>query len=437
MATEHQKTAIGGLLNPADELSKKVISAYNPAVKYQTNLYNIKRFDAAHLEAAAAFLGLNVRLNDKKLYKNLSVLSDRVILRIESLFETECTTCGETYCNILADKPILTCYLCLQGCHNCPGVTTKFKETAEQAAGTVWLCSGCLKKNDLTLAPTKKPSVANAAVKEEEEEEEEDEEVDDHSPRRNREEKEADKDETRVPVCQAYKRRECPHGLTGKRLLNGKPCPNRHPPRCFRYCKHGENMKLGCIKGNECKYFHPRLCRNSVSRRVCLNADCTLVHLKFTKRSQDGERKKTTQPKLADNSNTERQLRFSSMGTLSGTTPYNPTIQKRSRAPLLHEPIAENRKEQDSSSFLLKLMENLKDGILLQITDKLQEFQTSIPEMVREEHLKMTRQSVPPPTMYHLPPTQQQMSLAQSALQHHLPTISSYQTQFPLPGCSY
>ena len=181
-----------------------------------------------------------------------------------------------------------------------------------------------------------------------------------------------------------------------------------------------------------------------------MNAECTFVHLKFTKRSQDGHERET-QNRRVDNfsrdtkttqhrthANPEKELRFSSVGTLSGTTPYNPTIQKRSRPSLLPKPIAEDEKEHDPSSFLLKLMENMKDGILLQITDKLQEFQTSIPEMVREEHLKMTRQSVPPPSMnFHLP-TQQQMSLAQSALQHQLPNISStYQTQFLPPGCSY
>ena len=83
-----------------------------------------------------------------------------------------------------------------------------------------------------------------------------------------------------------YKRRACPHGLTGKRLNDGQRCPNRHPPLCFRYSKHGDTKKLGCTKGNECKHFHPRLCRNSVTKRVCLNEDRTFHHLKHTQRPQ-------------------------------------------------------------------------------------------------------------------------------------------------------
>ena len=98
MASEHHKSVIGGLLNTADALTKKVISAYNPAVLYKTNLLNIKRHDAAHLEAAATYLGLTVRDDeDKKLYKNQEILSDRIILSIEALFETTCTECDEVY----------------------------------------------------------------------------------------------------------------------------------------------------------------------------------------------------------------------------------------------------------------------------------------------------------------------------------------------------
>ena len=126
MPTENQKTVLGELYNLADPLAKKVISAYSPDVKYKKNMANIfGRYDAAHIEAAATILGLKVRADEKKLYKNLKILSDRVILKIESLFESSCTECGETYCNKLSDAPLMTCYLCLQGCHNCAKIVEK------------------------------------------------------------------------------------------------------------------------------------------------------------------------------------------------------------------------------------------------------------------------------------------------------------------------
>ena len=79
MPTDNQKIVLGELLSQASPLAKLVISAYNPDVKYETNMANITRYDAAHIEAAAVFLGFRVRADDKKLYKNLKVLSDRYV----------------------------------------------------------------------------------------------------------------------------------------------------------------------------------------------------------------------------------------------------------------------------------------------------------------------------------------------------------------------
>ena len=64
------KDAIGELLNSAE----KVISAYDPsdAVKHDANVAKIMKFNAAHLEATAEYLGFTVKdTADKKLYKNL------------------------------------------------------------------------------------------------------------------------------------------------------------------------------------------------------------------------------------------------------------------------------------------------------------------------------------------------------------------------------
>ena len=102
-------------------------------------------------------------------------------LKIESLFESSCTECGEKYCNKLSDVPLITCYLCLQGCHNCEKVTEKAPARTKSPGGTVWLCFGCLKKNDLALVPklpSSKPPVPtnnNKSDKDDEDEEEDEE----------------------------------------------------------------------------------------------------------------------------------------------------------------------------------------------------------------------------------------------------------------------
>ena len=433
MATENQKAVLGLLFSTGDQLTKKVLSAYSPTVKYQTNLQNLKRLNADHIEAAATFLGFNVRAEDKKLYKNLQILSDRVILKIESLFDTICTACGDTYCNTLGDTPLRSCYLCLQGSHNCQKMKEKCESPASRPPGGVWLCHGCLRKNDLALVPNiTDPSTSGNVLNQNDNGTSETDEVSEDSegqlgekisPRRNRGDDMPSQSST---ICEAYKKRECPHGLTGKRLINGKPCSSTHPPRCFRYCKHGDNKRLGCSKGNDCKYLHPKLCNNSVLKRVCLNEDCQYTHLKHTRRHQDN--------RANGNMNTERdnrregrhasyipgkqtQIQFNS----ESSSPYTPTIQKRRRSTAPLKDLKSAADESDSSSFLLQLIENMKEGIILQMSEKLTAFQATISKIVKEQ-LQMNRLPAPSVARYQIPPP------------HQLPT-PAFPPHFPV--CSY
>ena len=393
------REVIGDLLNKADRLAKKVVSAYNHDAKYNANLQNLKKFDAAHLESTATLLGYTVRgADNKKLYKNLTVLCDRIILKIEALFETQCNDCSESYTNKLEDKPLLTCQLCLQGSHGCNKVQERFNALEEipdelRLLGMVWLCSGCLKKNNLALLPLPPTSEApleqgNGENEEEDKEEDEEEDAppivdeDRESPRRNRTNQQSNSQE----ICAAYKDRKCPHGLTGKKLINGRPCDKRHPPRCFRYCKHGDNKRLGCVKGRDCKYYHPKICKDSLTKRECLNKDCTFDHLKFTRRKKDAQ--KVTAPQVQVDK-TGRKMRFDSCASL--TTPYPPTIKQRyANVARQAQPTAV---VEEPSSFLLQLLENMKEGIIDQMSEKISDLQASLPLMVQDQ----IRQSAPLP----------------------------------------
>ncbi|CAL8282943.1 unnamed protein product [Gadus morhua 'NCC'] len=141
---------------------RRVITAYNPDQKYKVNLKNLKACKAAPLEACAKLLGLAPRDEDnKKLYQNLGILSDRIILKIEALFEIDCDDCKETYRNKLGDTPPLHCRLCLQGSHSCEAIQKKLEaykpivDAGDTPTGIVWLCHECLKKNHLdVLRPT-------------------------------------------------------------------------------------------------------------------------------------------------------------------------------------------------------------------------------------------------------------------------------------------
>ena len=83
-----------------DTAAKKVISAYNPTATatYNTNLRNVGKCNSAQLEECAKLLGFTVRNEtDEKLYRNLKILADRIILEIESLFKTKCIDCNTDY----------------------------------------------------------------------------------------------------------------------------------------------------------------------------------------------------------------------------------------------------------------------------------------------------------------------------------------------------
>lgn len=447
------KAVLGELLNNADPASQRVLRSYNPNAQYQTNLTNILKCDAKELEPCATYLGFTVRTDENvKLYKNQKILGDRIILKIEALFDTQCDECDESYKNELSETPLLACQICMQGCHNCENMQKKIKAYSTlctenlKPAGLTWLCHGCLKKNNLDLVPPTKAikgdakpdnpnQVENGQLSSIEEEnadkkEEEDEEGNRVSPRRDRY-----KGSSNTEICEAYKKRKCPHGLTGKRLIDGVRCPKNHPPRCHRFCQNGDKSKFGCKRGTECHYFHPQLCPESVSKRTCTNRDCILVHLKFTRRTRNplGQQESTAGPSYQAPDPRAPGYRRSSMAppqrgrtnsTASMYTPYPPTVDIKQNVRV--------RTESSSSrddSFLEKLMENLKEGIISQMDVRLTELRTQIPSILMESdqwnntmsQLKSSKQQHNPGCLY------------QQLTQQHAQLPVHHQSQMQMP----
>ena len=421
--SEKKKIVLGGLLNVAGTAAKRVISSYSPEKTYKANVKALKACGAAPLEECATLLGFTCREGDKKLYKNITILTDRIILKIEALFEIHCDDCHQTYSNTLQDEPPLTCRLCMQGSHNCEPIKEKMAtlkpimEAERLPSGMAWLCHECKKKNDLTfLQPVVPTSASNQGPdnqprdddKDKDEEEEEEEEKDERiSPRRGREEIPIPKDVTsKDNICEMYKRRQCPHGRTGKTLVEGLPCSKSHPPRCRRFCEYGPKSSLGCNRGKNCRYWHPRLCRHSLADGRCLQKDtCTFFHLRGTVRTADvpvpRERKESDRSGRQENSRREekdrvpelpklfrreedpgentvsRKIRFNSH---TSQTPYPPTVV--SRRPEKHPEFDTSSK--DSSAFLLKLIESMKEGIISHMDEQISELRNSIPQIVRQ-----------------------------------------------------
>ena len=155
--------------------------------------------------------------------------------------------------------------------------------------------------------------------------------------------------------------------------------------------------------------------------RACLKKDCTFVHLKNTRRHPEPE-----EPDVPRN---KQKLRFDSLASIS--TPYPPTIQRRVKDSIPSEV------NDSQNSFLLQLIENLKEGIVNQVTDKLTEFQSTIPMMVKEQlKLSIPVQKQPIPTVQSQMnlPVQNPMTYAQMA-QGHLMNPQMYPMSYP--ACSF
>ena len=437
---ENRKVVLGGLSNLADAHAKKVLSSYKPNLRYETNLTNIQKCNARQLESCAELLRFKVRSEDgkEKLYKNQALLADRIIMRIESLFEANCSDCNETYHNALDATPLFICRLCMLGSHDCEVIKKKAEAMSAKApVGYVWLCSICLSKNNLedfeppTKSAKKDSTKAKSAsdsepaidtiVEEKGEEVEADTDLEEedtenkeenttrgkrHSPRRGRD-SESDPSEPRedAPICELYKRRQCPHGKTGKKLVDGKFCEKKHPKRCFKYSNFGARDKRGCRKGKKCKYWHPRLCSGSLANKVCVNDECTFFHLEGTKRlDPDNDnrsyRRKEEQHHVPNNKPPQKagNLKAPRFSTTSAFyTPYPPTVGKEGKSTAQ----TKSGRADDESTFLFKLIEEMKSGFQEQINELKESLHASQESQFQQQQFNnpVNRYYPPPPMM--------------------------------------
>ena len=289
--------SLGRILNNIpDPISKRIVGVYKHNASYTQNLVKINSSSFTYLELEQCAVALKVKQHDpnhpgEKLFGNKKIVADRIILKIESHFPDVCDECNDTYCNDFGHDPTpLSCYLCLQGSHNCEAIQQKLEGyptfAANKPTGLIWLCRGCRLKNNPSDTKAKKSvkfqaSTAPPAVVEIANDEDEEDEEDRPSPRRNADENE---EQIRQNMCALYKKNQCPHGASGKVKVNGETCPNPHPRKCLKFCRYGNKHGRGCQKGRSCPLYHPILCKFSVRYGECKKKECTFTHLRHTKR---------------------------------------------------------------------------------------------------------------------------------------------------------
>jgi len=83
----------------------------------------------------------------------------------------------------------------------------------------------------------------------------------------------------RPGVCPGYRHGNCPHGLNGRKRIDGAKCSKAHPSYCYKWRKAGSDPIRGCTEGRNCRYFHPIVCKLSAKGQRCEKEECSYLHL--------------------------------------------------------------------------------------------------------------------------------------------------------------
>ena len=142
-----------------------------------------------------------------------------------------------------------------------------------------------------------------------------------------------------ISVCQRYRRGQCPHGLKGKALVEGKKCAYAHPSKCRKFLSAGNDKRFGCKEGKKCRFLHPILCPSSSGKgdAVCSKESCKLVHLRGARHDNVGPDSRGSQSTVAtvassvnDSGNTNNNGRKTNgkAATTAGTSSKNDQLER-------------------------------------------------------------------------------------------------------------
>ena len=126
-------------------------------------------------------------------------------------------------------------------------------------------------------------------------------------------------------VCRYFRRGTCKHGL------RGVECKYSHPQMCRKFLQHGTRQPTGCNLGQRCKFFHPLMCLDSLRNSECYNENCTYHHVVGTRR----------QPKLIKNQQQDQ---------ITATKSKMSDEQHPEERDLTNEQVEEKRKELQSTN---------------------------------------------------------------------------------------
>ncbi len=456
---------IGNLLSKADPVSKSVISAYDSSKDLNVNrgVLGGSRFTATALDTCAQFL--NIKMldhDDTRIFTNKPSLANRIILEIQSLFPAICADCDQEY-SVEFDseeaEPVLRCYLCFQGCHDCSAFDPP-ESSVSFPSGTVWLCRTChsinnpiKRKKSKSKTASKVNSCANSGRTTP---------IVEHSSHVNfsqelseklsnvsnqQQEQQASNTDNKKAginsnassdICDKFRTGKCPHGISGKTIHEGHPCSKLHPKWCYRFARNGRHRKYGCKKGDKCTLFHPKHCPSSVADKTCFSADCTLVHLVGTKRqnSSSDEDQATGSYRRPPGTN-------SRMSSDSRRKPPAPSRQRNIPSKKDADPPTETLKDIGNFLEIRSLLTTFQETFQKEIQDlksSLANQESKLAMMMPSFSQHVIKQVLPHPQsghmpqIFHPPPPFHQYQPPPPFQQPPLPQTMNWQ-QFPVSGC--
>ena len=340
LSTEQQLQDLDGILarlssNAPSNDVRDTMRLYDPRLDQKALERQINKASKSALVACLAYLG---RSDMNEFTKDACVTA--MICRIQNLLPDQCNLCKKQYCINITDTPLLSCAVCGQGTHDqciskflhlteleCRSFTTAdawSRINPTKLPGLHYLCMECTEntipseeagklKRKTKSTMMDDAEAATTQLQDRGVSQLLDVFTQDNTPGG---EDMGTEDSTRIPqvtenvtnasdnetttqsvlncthssdrtggdsmrnICPFYRRGICRYGVAGRL------CPKDHPPACKKLTKHGNRGPNGCTLGRACDSFHPKMCPGSLSKRVCLKADCKLRHVTGTKRQK-------------------------------------------------------------------------------------------------------------------------------------------------------
>jgi len=323
--SENVKVIIGKLLDKAELPIKPVISAFDSVQSQSVAVKKLDHFTVPLLESCAEFLGIAVANQEGYKIFAKPALAKRIYLGFRALLPAPCKECGEKYVidHRPQDPPRFSCFRCFRGSHDCERVSALHRtlSTLGTPAGFVWLCDKCV--DDIDPIETRKHRARHASgtlssdnvslgsnadlskLSEKSLFTSTQVEVTGNSDILNV----SPLNQAPAPtqdICQNFLNWKCPHGMSGKKEIDGRKCSFVHPRVCNQFRISGLKGKNGCKKGSGCHFFHPEICKVALDNGSCPKRDCVKFHPRSTRIKKSESSRPNNAPRQAKQKATRR-----------------------------------------------------------------------------------------------------------------------------------